>query len=102
MDLNKYRVDVMVCCEKDGQTHRHPGYQIVFAGSPESAKLVAKARVLESLKKQGYKIIFLEFKDAVKDEPDPYLNEGDDNVGFETNSNKRRKDGKREETAEPG
>jgi hypothetical protein len=66
MDLNKYRVDISFCYEKAGTSSRGSGYEIIFAGSPEDAKKVAKSRAMESFKKQGCKIIFLELKDAVR------------------------------------
>ncbi len=66
MDLNHYRVDMDFCYEKDGIPNRSSGYQNVYAGSKESARLVAKARARGELKKQGCKIIFMDFKDPVK------------------------------------
>lgn len=64
MEQNKYRVDLNYSYE--GSTGSRSGYEIVFAGSLESAKLTAKAKALASFKKQGFKVIFLDLKDPVK------------------------------------
>lgn len=66
MDIFKYRVDLHVCYDIDGQSSRRDGYEIVYAGSLESARLAAKARAMQSLKKQGAKIVFLDIKDPVR------------------------------------
>jgi hypothetical protein len=66
MKLDKYRVDLNFCYEQNGASSRNSGYEIVFSDSPENAKKTAKARAMESFKKQGCKIIFLDLKDAVR------------------------------------
>ena len=64
MDLNKYKVSFIFKYEGCTGSNMN-GYEIVFAGSPASAKLVAKAQVIKTLKKQGAKLIFIDFQEPV-------------------------------------
>ena len=72
MNLNKYKVSFAFCQESQehvSATSRGNGYEIVFAGSPASAKLVAKARAMQSFRKQGAKVIFLDIQEPVLMKP---------------------------------
>jgi len=66
MDLNKYRVDFDITyTPAAGIPKSTPGYELVYAGSDASAKLVAKARALASLKKQNCKLVMIDLKDPI-------------------------------------
>lgn len=66
MDLNKYRVDFDITYTPAGGVPKSTiGYELVCAGSSASAKLVAKARALASLKKQNCALKLIDLKDPI-------------------------------------
>ena len=66
MKLIQYKVPIHLAYDQDGVKNQSDGHQIVFAQDPENAKKIAKARALESLKKQRVNVIFFDLKDPVE------------------------------------
>lgn len=66
MKLIQYKVPIHIAYDQNGVKNQSDGHQIVFADDPAKAQKIAKARSLESLKRQGVKIIFFDLKDPVE------------------------------------